>query len=76
MLDRQFQRKILEAYLIVIIILLTVVTYVTLAGVGVSEQSEFVVLAILIIVLIGVNTLQAILQIHTINYLDEADTDT
>lgn len=74
-MDKRFQRKILEAYLIVIILLLTFVSYIALAGVGFEDQSEFFVLAILIIVLIGVNTLQAILQIHTINYLDTDEQD-
>lgn len=69
-MDREFQRRVLQGYLAVIILVLTVVTYLILAGVGFDVGSEFVVTAILLIILISVNVLQAIIGLRTLDYLD------
>ncbi len=68
--DREFQRRVLQGYLAVVILVLTVVTYLILAGVGFDVGSEFVVTAILLIVLISVNILQAIIGLRTLDYMD------
>jgi len=68
--DREFQRRVLQGYLAVIILVLTAVTYLILAGIGFDVSMEFIVAAILLIILISVNVLQAIIGLRTLDYLD------
>jgi hypothetical protein len=72
-MDREFQRRVLQGYLAVIVLVLTVVTYLILAGGGFDVGSEFVVTAILLIILISVNILQSIIGLRTLDYLDERE---
>ncbi|MDY6776932.1 MAG: hypothetical protein SVQ76_02390 [Candidatus Nanohaloarchaea archaeon] len=63
-LSNLFGRKVLEGYLAVVIVLLTVITYLVLAGMGGTQNSNIIMAAILLIVLIGVNVLNAIIQLR------------
>lgn len=69
--DRAFQRKVLQAYLAVIIVILTIVTYIILAGVGFQVNAEFVVVSILIIILISINILHTIIGLRILDHLDD-----
>lgn len=72
-MDRKFQRKVLEGYLAVVILVLTIVTYLILAGVGFDVSAEFVVISILVIILVSVNVLHAIIGLRMLDYLDDED---
>lgn len=69
-MDKLFGRKVLEAYLAVTVVILTVVAYLLLAGVGFQQQSGFGMLSILIVILIGVNILHAIIELRILDSLD------
>ncbi len=69
--DGMFGRKILEGYIAVAILVLTVVAYLVLAGVGFGDQSNFVMLAILLVILISVNLLNAIILLRILDAVRE-----
>ena len=60
----EFGQHILEWYLAIAIMILTVVSYMVLAGVGFGTQSEFIMIALLLIILIAVNILNAIIHLR------------
>lgn len=64
------ERKVLETYLAVTIGLLTVVTFVVLAGLT-RGQTSFVLAIILIIILIGVTILNAMIQLRILDAVQE-----
>ncbi len=61
-----FGRHILEWYLAIAIIILTVVSYMILAGVGFGTQNQFIMIALLLIILIAVNILNSIIHLRTL----------
>lgn len=70
----KFTSKYLEGYLAVAIGLLTVVAFIILAGVGVSIQNTgTLVLSILMIILIGVNILNAIILLRIVEALTDGE---
>lgn len=70
----KFKAKYLEGYLAVAIGLLTVVAFIILAGVGVSiTDTGTLVLSILMIILIGVNILNAIILLRIVEALTDGD---
>lgn len=69
----QFGRNVLEGYLAVAIAILTIVTYIVLAGIGFEQQSGFIILAILLIILISVNILNAIIQLRMLERLENVE---
>lgn len=73
MMDRHFQRRVMEGYLAAMILIMTIITYVLLSGVGFEVSNEFIVVAILIIILISINALHAIIQLRMLNYLDSEE---
>ncbi len=62
--EEMFGRKVLEAYLGVVVLVLTAVAYVVLATAGFEDQSGLVMLSILLIILISVNILVAVIQLR------------
>ncbi len=64
----RFSRRMLEGYLAVAIVILTVVAFVVLSGAGFG-RTDFIVAAILVIILISVNILHAVLQLRIIDQL-------
>lgn len=70
-IENLFGRKVLESYLAVAIFILTIAVYVTLAGIGFEQQSGFVLLSILMMILIGVNILVAIIELRILERLKE-----
>lgn len=66
----KFGRNVLEGYLAVAIVILTVVAYVVLAGVGFEQQSGFIMLALLMIILIGVNILISIINLRILERVE------
>lgn len=69
----RFGRSVLEGYLAVAIAILTIVTYIVLAGVGFEQQTGTVVLAILMIILISVSILNAIIQLRMLERLEHIE---
>lgn len=59
-----FSARILEWYLAVAIAIMTVVTFLILGGSIFNLQGQYIMLAILIIILISVNILNAIIQLR------------
>lgn len=72
-LEEIFDRTVLEWCLAVVIVILTVVTYLVLAGIGVPSQSSNVMLAILLIILISVTVLNSIIQMRMLDALEMED---
>lgn len=70
-LEEIFDRTVLEWCLAVVIVILTVVTYMVLAGIGVTSQSSSIMLAILIIILIGVTVLNSIIGLRMLDALED-----
>lgn len=68
-LGNPFGRKVLEAYLAVAVLILTVIVYILLAGVGFNQESGLGVLSILLIILTGVNILHAIIELRILDEL-------
>jgi len=70
----RFSRRMLEGYLAVAIVILTVVAFVVLSGAGFG-RTDFIVAAILVIMLISVNILHAVLQLRIIDQLQAVRAD-
>ncbi|MDY6773938.1 MAG: hypothetical protein SVS85_01960 [Candidatus Nanohaloarchaea archaeon] len=70
-LKNLFGRKVLEAYLAVVVVILTAVAYIILAGIGFQQDSGMVMLSILVIILIGVNILSAVVELRMLEKLKE-----
>lgn len=65
--EKLFGRKVLEAYLAITVVILTVVTYLLLAGVGFQQDSGFGMLSILLVILIAVNILHSIIELRVLD---------
>ncbi len=70
-LEEVFDRTVLEWCLAIVIVILTVVTYMVLAGIGVTTQSNSIMLAILIIILISVTVLNSIIGLRMLDALED-----
>lgn len=70
-LEEIFDRTVLEWCLAIVIVILTVVTYIVLAGMGVSTQSNFIMLSILLIILISVSILNSIIMMRILDSIEE-----
>ncbi len=63
-LKELFGRKVLEAYLGVAVLILTIVVYLILGSLSFEQQSGFIMLSILLIILIAVNILNSVIHLR------------
>lgn len=68
-IEELFGRRVLEAYLAVAVAILTVMVYIILGSLSFQQQSGFVMLAILLIILIGVNILHVVIEMRVLDNL-------
>lgn len=70
-LERLFSndREVLEAYLLVVIGVLTVIAFMMAAGAQIPDQSQTVINVTMLILLIGVNVLNAMILLRLLEYV-------
>lgn len=73
MIDRKYQRKVLQGYLAAVLLVLTGICYLVLAGTGFKARPDFVVITLLLVVLVSVNTVHAIIELRALDYLDDTE---
>jgi len=71
----KFGRKILEGYLAVVLTILVIVGFIVLSGIGMQISTEFILLDIILIILVGVNLLIAVLLLRILEKVEAQKAD-